>query len=142
MTLDNVGSALARRQRHNAFLFSRFSSDPTYRMMDGFLFISLECKPTGTFPSQVRHCCAGAGVPVWTVLSRRTSSREVRTLRHASCVYFTRPGYTCFAKLTTCVLSRGVLKRTVYCAFMLMVRLSFPSRNKLCTKYITDVLQW
>ena len=61
---------------------------------------------------------------------------------NASCMYFTRPGYICFAKLTICVLSRGFLKRTMYCAFMLMVRLSFPFENKCCTKYITDVLQW
>ena len=81
MTLAKSGSTLARRQRHNAFLFNRADISNNECDYDVFLFISWECKHTGTSPSQVGYYSEGAGVPVWTVSSPRISSREVRTLR-------------------------------------------------------------
>jgi len=122
MALHKEGSALARRQRHNAVLFRWADISNDGCDYDMFLFISLECKRTRTFPSQVGRYSAGAKVPVWTVSSLRIGS-EIQTLRlwlHHACI-FARPGYICFAKLTTCVMYRWILKRTMYCAFMVMV---------------------
>ena len=81
MALANAVSVLARRQGHNAFLFSRSDISNDGCNYDVFLLVSRVCKHTGTFPSQVGYYCAGASVPVWTVSSRRVGSREVRTLR-------------------------------------------------------------
>ena len=53
MALANAGSVLARRQRHNLFLFSRANISNDGCDYDVFLFISWECKRTGTFQSQV-----------------------------------------------------------------------------------------
>ena len=70
MALANAGSALAtRRQWQNAFLFSRADILNDGCDYDAFLFMSWECEPTGTFPSQVGYYCAGARFPVWTVSS-------------------------------------------------------------------------
>ena len=83
-----------------------------------------------------------ASVLEWPVSDRRTSTRVDVTSLNASCMYFTPPGYICLAKLTTCLLSRGSIKTIMYCAFILMVRLSLPFGNKCCTKPTTYVLQW
>ena len=77
MALDNAGSALARRQRHNAFLFSRADISNDGCDYDVFLFIPWECKRNGTFPSEVGYYYAGASVPMRTVSSRRIGIREV-----------------------------------------------------------------
>ena len=44
---------------------------------DMFLYISWECKRTGTFPSQVGYYCTGTNVPMGIVSSRWIGSREV-----------------------------------------------------------------
>jgi len=75
MALAKAGSALARRQRHNAFFFSRADMSKNGCDYDMFLYISLECKRFGTFPGQVGYYCTC--VPVWTVSRRRIGSREV-----------------------------------------------------------------
>ena len=80
MTLAKSWSTLARRQRHNAFLFYRADISNDECDYDVFLFMSWECKHTGTSPSQVGYYSEGTGVPVGTVSSPRISSREVRTL--------------------------------------------------------------
>ena len=77
MALAKAGSSLARIQRHNAFLFSRADMSNDGCDYDMFLFISWECKRTGTFPSQVGYYCTGTSVLVWTVSSRRLGNREV-----------------------------------------------------------------
>ena len=74
---SEAGSALARRQRHNAFLFSWTDMSNDGCDSDMFLYISWEFNCTGPFPSQVGYCYTGTSVPMWTVSSRRIGSRDV-----------------------------------------------------------------
>ena len=53
MALTNAGSVLARSQRHSTFLFSRVDILNDGHDYGVVLFISLECKHTDTFQSQV-----------------------------------------------------------------------------------------
>ena len=53
MTLANAGSVLARRQRYNAFLFSRANISNDGCDYDVYLFMYWECKRTGTLQNDI-----------------------------------------------------------------------------------------